>query len=86
MNIEKLYENLEIIAEEVHNSWWKEKKNQGFHAPEDCWNFDKQIHSKFSKQCATCHPDMYPYAELSENIKEYDRVTVRTVLNAISKL
>ena len=26
------------------------------------------------------HPDMLPYQELPENVKEYDRVTVRRVL------
>lgn len=31
------------------------------------------------------HPDMIPYNDLAENIKEYDRVTVRTVLLALNK-
>jgi hypothetical protein len=34
-------------------------------------------------QGVTHHPDAIPYAELSERVKEYDRVTVRVVLNAI---
>lgn len=29
------------------------------------------------------HPDMIPYADLSEPVKEYDRVTVRRVLGAL---
>ena len=29
------------------------------------------------------HPDMLPYQELPENVKEYDRVTVRRVLDAL---
>jgi hypothetical protein len=29
---------------------------------------------------------MYPYDELPENIKEYDRVTVRAVLQAMDEL
>ena len=29
------------------------------------------------------HPDMLPYQELPENVKEYDRVTVRRVLEAL---
>ena len=38
------------------------------------------------KWCDKCHTDMYPYDSLSENIKEYDRVTVRTVLEALHSL
>lgn len=38
------------------------------------------------KWCKKCHVDMYPYGELPENIKEYDRVTVRTVLQALDFL
>lgn len=51
-------EDLERIAESIHNAWWEEKKKQGI----------------------TDHPDMKPYAELEENVKEYDRVTARTYL------
>jgi hypothetical protein len=41
---------------------------------------------KFVKKCEKCHTDLYPYSELPENIKEYDRVTVRAVLHAIEKV
>ena len=40
----------------------------------------------FLKHCDKCHPDMYAYHHLPENIKEYDRVTVRAVLDAIEAL
>jgi len=83
MNIEFLRSKLEFLAEQVHNSWWEEKKKQGFHAPVDCVNFRGD---KFAKHCDKCHADMYPYDELADNIKEYDSVTVRTVLDAIEKL
>jgi len=33
-----------------------------------------------------CPSDMYPYKMLPESIKDYDRVTVDTVLKAISEL
>lgn len=36
------------------------------------------------KQGVTDHPDMIPYYDLSEEIKDYDRVTVRTVLNSLN--
>lgn len=30
------------------------------------------------------HPDMIPYEQLSESVKDYDRVTVRRVLDALN--
>lgn len=38
------------------------------------------------KQGIYNHPDDIPYKDLAENIKDYDRVTVKTVLNALSEL
>lgn len=35
------------------------------------------------RQGVTDHPDMIPYSELSEEVKEYDRVTTRRVLDAL---
>lgn len=102
MDIKKLEENIELLSEKVHESWVVEKRNQGFHSPNECesenhksylnadWRdkerFLEHFDSKFYKWCDKCHPDLYPYNELAENIKEYDRVTVRTVLNAIKEL
>ena len=102
MNIDKLQNNIEFLAEQVHNTWWQEKEKQGFHSPNDCesenrtgyinsdWQsqerFDNYFDSRYYEWCDKCHSDMYPYNELPEHIKEYDRVTVRTVLNAIDKL
>lgn len=36
------------------------------------------------KQGIYDHPDDIPYSELKDNIKKYDSVTVRTVLNTLS--
>ena len=77
--------NIEKIAEKVHNAWWKEKEAQGFHAPLRCSKapiLDGRGR-KFEKRCPKCHLGMYPYAELPEKIKDYDRVTVWAVLNAM---
>ena len=75
---------VELLASRVHDAWWEEKKNQGFHAPYECPSVKPGVlYNKFEKLCDKCHTDMYPYEELPENIKEYDRVTVRTVLKAI---
>lgn len=79
-------ELIEQLSAEVHNAWWEEKKKQGFHAPVECSVFptsDTLELIRFKKRCANCHPDMYPYEELAENIKDYDRVMVRTCLSAI---
>lgn len=84
----------EKLAEAVHDAWWKEKKAAGFHAPLDCPTLDaddtwaKELYENApvpnkTRFCVECHPDMIPYSELPENIKEYDRVTVRTVLDAM---
>ena len=97
-----LNDKIEFIAEEVHNSWWKEKIKQGFHSPNGCksdnhksylkadWQaqdrFDDNTSPKFYKWCDKCHTDMYSYGELAENIKDYDRVTVKTVIDAIEEL
>ena len=38
------------------------------------------------KQGIFNHPDDIPYSDLKDNIKEYDRVTVRTVLKALGDI
>jgi len=77
-------ELIEKLSDLVHQAWWEEKKKQGFHAPLECKRVSNP--EKFYNYCNYCHTDMYPYDELPENIKDYDRVTVRTVLSALSKL
>lgn len=76
---------VEALSEQVHNAWWEEKARQGFHAPKECLTLRSgDTYNKFQKYCDKCHTDMYPYNELPENIKEYDRVMVRTVLKALA--
>ena len=97
--LNELEQHKEKIAAKVHDAWWEEKKKQGFHAPYTCGSQtaknartqDRQSlgHNEFPKFCKFCdkyHTDMYPYSELPENVKDYDRVTVETVLKAISEL
>ena len=72
----------EKLSEKVHDAWMKEKAAQGFHAPNDCPNMGKLS----TAMCEKCHTDMYPYEELPENIKDYDRVTVNAVLQALDDL
>jgi len=78
-------EQFEAICAEVHNGWWEQSRKAGRHAPNDCPSRPARS-GKFAKHCPSCHPDMYPYEELSEEVKEYDRVTVRAVLAAQTKL
>lgn len=51
-------DDLEQVAEAVHNAWWIESMRQG----------------------RENHPDMIPYKDLSESVKEYDRKTVEAVI------
>ena len=66
--IENIYE--EALSKKVHDAWMEEKANQGFTYGETLDLVNKK------------HPDMLPYEELPENVKEYDRATVRAVLKA----
>jgi hypothetical protein len=80
---------VEALSAELHNAWWEQSKKAGRHAPMDCarasTNLILRQGIKFDKLCDKCRPDMYPYEELSEEVKEYDRVTVRAVLAAQAK-
>jgi len=69
---------IEKLSEKVHDAWMMEKAAQGFHAP--------SYHRDGCSSCTKCHTDMIPYADLAENIKDYDRVTVNTVLQALDDL
>ena len=65
---------IELLSEKVHNAWMKEKEAQGF-------SYGKEYDKEKKK-----HPDMLPYNELKEEVKEYDRVTVKAVLQAQKEL
>lgn len=99
MDISKIEVNSEEVASGVHDAWCDEKKKQGFHPPYECKSKEASVaHTqymksygyyefpKFHKFCDKCHPDMYPYEQLPENIKDYYRVTVSAVLKAISRI
>lgn len=66
--MENAYE--EALSKKVHDAWMEEKANQGF------------VYGKKLDLVNKRHPDMLPYEELPENVKEYDRATVRAVLKA----
>lgn len=88
-------EQFEQIAEQVHIGWMLEKRRQGF--ADHVWQSDGGRGD--DRGCSVCctkrdyfisrakhHPDMLPYADLAENIKKYNRGTVRAVLAGIEAI
>jgi hypothetical protein len=76
-----------MLAERSHIGWMREKQAQGF--ADHAWPADWREGVKHAETCPTPlaqhHADMLPYADLGESVKEYDRVTVRGVLDGISE-
>ena len=79
MQIDLNTKQFECLASKVHDAWWQEKASQGFHAPRDCDTWP-------GTECGQCHNDMIPYADLPDNVKNFDRVIAQTVLSAIEEL
>lgn len=65
---------VEAIAENVHEVWAKSRMEQG-------WTLGPQRDDQ-RKQ----HPCLVPYADLSEEEKDYDRNTAMNTLKLIEKL
>jgi hypothetical protein len=62
------------------------KKYESLSSSEKIAEFGEAFDEKRHKWCNKCHPNMYPYEELTEDEKELDRATVRSVYDAISSL
>jgi hypothetical protein len=62
--------DIEMVSAEVHAAWMKSKKANGIN----------------SRKAEDGEELMVPYEELSEKAKDLDRVTVKAVYEAISKL
>jgi hypothetical protein len=69
--IEQLVERL---SESIHDNWAQRRILDG-------WR-----HGPARDDAAKTHPDLVPYAELSEGEKEYDRTTVRETVKGIIAL
>jgi hypothetical protein len=64
----------EKLAESTHDNWSKERMRQG-------WTLGPERSDRLKQ-----HPGLVPYAELSEEEKDYDRVTSLETLKAIYAL
>jgi len=66
-----LQELVERLAENNHDHWAMKRIEEG-------WRYGPERNDSHKE-----HPDLVPYAELSESEKAYDRHTVIEVLKAI---
>jgi hypothetical protein len=73
---------VEQLSDKVHQAWAAKKQRRGF-ADHPKFNSDICNQTHCEKPPEKHHTDMLPYADLAENVKEYDRATVRAVLDAI---
>lgn len=64
----------EKLAENAHENWSKQRMKDG-------WTFGEKRDND-----AKTHPDLIPYAELSDPEKEYDRITAMETLKTIVSL
>jgi hypothetical protein len=69
-----LQELIERLAENNHDHWARKRIQEG-------WRYGPERNDNYKE-----HPDLVPYAELSESEKAYDRTTVIEVLKAIIAL
>ncbi len=70
---EELEELVEKMAKNTHENWAKQRM-------EDGWKYGKKRNDEKKE-----HPCLIPYEELSEEEKEYDRITSKETLKFIKK-
>lgn len=73
-NVSELEKHLEIIAEKVHADWMKKKIEEGW------------VYGDVRNDSLKTSPNIVKYEYLSENQKEYDRITVRATLYTLMEL
>ena len=64
----------EAIAENAHDCWAKARMDQG-------WTYGPERNDLLKQ-----HPDLVPYAYLTEEEKEYDRLTALNSIKLVIKL
>lgn len=65
---------LEILAENTHDHWAQSKLREG-------WKYGEELSMEFKT-----HPDLVPYQQLSEEKKDYDRVTSLEAIKVLVKM
>jgi len=71
---DSLAELSEYLAENVHEVWSAHRISEG-------WSYGEKRDDK-----ARLHPGLVPYSELSDEEKEYDRLTAVNTLKLVVKL
>ncbi len=70
----EIEELVERLAESIHDNWAQRRISEGW------------THGERRDDVARTHPDLVPYAALSDAEKEYDRTTVRETVKGILAL
>ena len=70
----ELYDLVEHLAENNHDHWARQRIREG-------WTYGPKRNDTLKT-----HPDLIPYANISENEKEYDRTSVIETLKVILTL
>jgi hypothetical protein len=76
---------LEILAEDAHKGRMGEWQRQGY-ADHPLNEFSQCYRNDCSFTNDRHHADMRPWSELPDHLKEYDRATVKSVLDSIERL
>lgn len=71
---DQLHDLIERLAENNHDNWARQRLSEG-------WRWGP-VRDDAKRE----HPDLVPYADLTEGEKEYDRITVSEALKAIIHL
>ena len=70
----ELEQLVERLSENVHDHWAARRMSEGW------------VHGAERDDGSKTHPDLVPYASLSESEKQYDRTTVTETVKAILAL
>ncbi len=93
MNEEKAIENnIDSIAEKIHNYWINMKKSDGSHSPDECDSLCATERRElggletpdFNRYCDKCNTSMYPYKYLPEEAKDASRNVVSALVKVIN--
>lgn len=74
MTSKQIDQIIEVVSKCVHDAWVQDRETNG-------WQYGAKRNDDLKQS-----PAMRPYDELSEDVKELDRVTVRATLRALLDL